>query len=164
MQLYFLFCLMVVTLAAGGLPFFFLIVYLFIFIERAREGEGERGKHPCVRETSIGYLPHIPNFGLGAQHRHNQTGDLQAGAQPTEPHQPGCCRWISEGGRPWSHSHGTVCTSYYAALSCFCSQDQRAHSFNILIKYLSSTLGLAHLFSLSIITQVISLMAHSINC
>ena len=39
---------------------FFLRFSSFIF----REGrEGERGKHPCARETLIGCLPHVPNQG-----------------------------------------------------------------------------------------------------
>ena len=40
--------------------------YLFIFRERGREGE----EHRCVRETSIGCLPHMPQPGTGPQPRY----------------------------------------------------------------------------------------------
>ena len=35
--------------------------YLFIIIERGRGWEREGETHPCVRDTSIGYLSHTPN-------------------------------------------------------------------------------------------------------
>ena len=73
--------------------YFLFIIFLKDFIFRERGREGERG-----RETSMcGCLSHAPNWGTRSATQAcaltgNQTGDpfgSQAGAQFTEPHQPG---------------------------------------------------------------------------
>ena len=59
------------------------------------KGRGE--KHQCVSEMLTGCLLHTPNQGPGPQSRHDcldwesnqRSFPRQAGAQPTEPHQPG---------------------------------------------------------------------------
>ena len=60
------------------------------------EGEREGEKHQCVRDTLIGSLSHVPNWGLGCNpgmhpdcESNQQLFGLQTGAQSTEPHQPG---------------------------------------------------------------------------
>ena len=76
--------------------FFFLRFYLFIFRERAREGEREGETHWCSRETSV-CASHMPptkdlarNPGTGPDWELNQQCfDLRNNAQPTEPHQSG---------------------------------------------------------------------------
>ena len=54
------------------------------------EGEREGEEHQRTKETSIGCLSHVPNWGPGQQPRHVPwLGlSLQAGSQSTEPHQP----------------------------------------------------------------------------
>ena len=78
------------------LSFFFLKIYLFTFRERGREGEREGEKQQCARDTLMGCLLHAPTGDLA--HNLGTCPDLesncrplgsQAGAQPTEPHQPG---------------------------------------------------------------------------
>ena len=75
---------------------FFLKIYLFTFRERGREGEREGEKQQCARDTLMGCLLHAPTGDLA--HNLGTCPDLesncrplgsQAGAQPTEPHQPG---------------------------------------------------------------------------
>ena len=67
----------------------------FIFRER-REGEKVREKHRCVRETSIVCLLFTPKWGSARnpgmcpdRELNQRPFRLQAGAQFTEPHQPG---------------------------------------------------------------------------
>ena len=47
-------------------------IYIYLFIFRARGGEAEREgeKHQCARDTLIGCLLNVPNWGLGLQPRH----------------------------------------------------------------------------------------------
>ena len=64
-----------------GISFFFKKFCLFLFIERGREGE-VASHMPSTRN-----LAHNP--GMCPEWESNQQSlDLQAGAQPTEPHQP----------------------------------------------------------------------------
>ena len=44
--------------------FFFLKAFIYLFLERGREGQREGKKHLCVREISISYLLQAPN-GVG---------------------------------------------------------------------------------------------------
>ena len=64
---------------------------LFIFRQRGREGEREEEKHQCVVAscmTTTGDLAHNP--GMCPDWESNQQPfSSQAGAQSTEPHQPG---------------------------------------------------------------------------
>ena len=60
-----------------------------------REGETVGEKHQYVRDTSTGCLSQALNQGLGLQpgmcpdwEWNRQPFGLQAGAQPTKPHQP----------------------------------------------------------------------------
>ena len=46
-----------------------LIIYLFIFRERGKEGEGQGEKHSCARETWMDCLSHDPNWGHGLKSR-----------------------------------------------------------------------------------------------
>ena len=56
-------------------------------MERGREGEREKEKHHCVVAS---HMDLAPNPGMCADCESNQRPfDSQAGAQPTEPHQPG---------------------------------------------------------------------------
>ena len=48
----------------------YFLKILFIYIQRDEKGEREGEKHPCVRETSIAWLSHTPNWGPGPQPRH----------------------------------------------------------------------------------------------
>nr|KAF6460597.1 hypothetical protein HJG59_011507 [Molossus molossus] len=45
--------------------FFFMLTreYLFIYLQIGREGERERKKHQCKRDTLTGCLPHDPDQG-----------------------------------------------------------------------------------------------------
>ena len=69
----------------------FLKKYLLIFRESGREGERDEEKHHCVvasRKPTTGDLAHNP--GMGPDWESNQWPfGLQAGAQSTEPRQPG---------------------------------------------------------------------------
>ena len=75
----------------------FLRFYLFTFRERGREGEREGEKNRCVRDTSIGCLPYAPDWGSAPTspcmcpdwELNGWPFGSQAGAQCTEPHQPG---------------------------------------------------------------------------
>ena len=72
----------------SGNFFFFLRFYLFIFREREREGEREGEKHQCV-VASQAPPTGVRNPGIYPDWESNwQPFGLQAGAQPTEPHQP----------------------------------------------------------------------------
>ena len=70
--------------------FFLHFIYLF-FRERGREEERERKKHQCVvasHTSPTGDLAHNP--GMCPDWESNQWPfGSQAGAQSTEPHQPG---------------------------------------------------------------------------
>ena len=76
--------------------FYFFKDLIYLFSERG-EGRGKEGeKHRCERATSISCLLLTPNWGPGPQHKHVLRQGLkqwafgsQAGAQSTEPHQPG---------------------------------------------------------------------------
>ena len=50
--------------------FTFLKMILFIFRDKGRKGKREGEKHWCVRDTLIGCLLHISNWGPGPQPRH----------------------------------------------------------------------------------------------
>ena len=67
------------------------IIYLFIFRQMGREGERQGEKHQCVVASHVpptGDLAHNP--GMCPDWESNpRTFGLQAGAQSTEPHQPG---------------------------------------------------------------------------
>ena len=69
----------------------FIRFYLFIFRERGRERERAGEKHQCVVTSHVpptGNLAH--NSGMSPDWESNQQPfGLQAGAQSTEPHQPG---------------------------------------------------------------------------
>ena len=69
---------------------FFFKIY-FIFREREREGEREGEKHQCVvasHEPPTGDLACNPGMCPDWESNQQHSG-LQAGAQLTEPHQPG---------------------------------------------------------------------------
>ena len=60
-----------------------------------KEGEREGEKHQCVAAShapSTGDLAHNPGL-CHDQERNLRPIGLQAGAQPTEPHQPGQIIW-----------------------------------------------------------------------
>ena len=68
-----------------------IFLHLFIYFYREREGEREGEKHQCVVASSMS-----PQQGPGLQLRHVldwesnwQPLSSQAGAQSTDPHQPG---------------------------------------------------------------------------
>ena len=50
--------------------FCIFVKILFIFRERGKEGERQRKKHRCERETLIGCLAHASNMGPGLQLSH----------------------------------------------------------------------------------------------
>ena len=70
---------------------FFFLDFIYLFLERRREGEWEGEKHQCV------VAPHTPRAGDLAHNPgtypdwewNRRPLDLQAGTQSTEPHQPG---------------------------------------------------------------------------
>ena len=71
----------------------YLVIYLFIylFLERGREGEREGKKPQCVVASytlPTGGLAHNPGM-CPAWELNQRPFGLQAGAQSTEPHQPG---------------------------------------------------------------------------
>ena len=79
-----------------ALFFLFFKDFIYLFSEREKGGrEGE--KHPCVRDTATGCLLHTPPTGdLACNPGMYPDGESnlwpfgsQAGAQSTEPHQPG---------------------------------------------------------------------------
>ena len=55
---------------------FFKRFYLFIFRERAREEEGEGGKHQCEKEHQLPASRTPPARGLACAPTGNGTGDL----------------------------------------------------------------------------------------
>ena len=67
------------------------ILFIYLFLERGREGEREGEKYQCVvafHMPPTGDLPHNP--GMCADRESNQQLiGLQASTQSTEPHQPG---------------------------------------------------------------------------
>ena len=70
---------------------FFFRFYLFIFRERRREGEREGEKQQCVvasRTPPTGDPAHNPGMCPDWELNQQPFGS-QAGAQSTEPHQPG---------------------------------------------------------------------------
>ena len=70
--------------------FFFLRFYLFIFIERGREGEREEEKHTCVViscTSPTGDPARNPGMCPDWESNWRHFG-LQTGTQSTEPHQP----------------------------------------------------------------------------
>ena len=74
---------------------FFKDFISFIFRERGREGEREGEKHQCVVASHVpptGDLAHNPGMCPDWEWNRRPFGS-QAGAQSTEPHQPGrlCC-------------------------------------------------------------------------
>ena len=78
----------------SGAPFL-KKMYLFIFRHRRREGEREGEKHQCVaacRASPGGHPAHNPGMCPDWESNQQPVG-LQAGAQSTEPHQPGL--WVS---------------------------------------------------------------------
>ena len=48
---------------------FVFLDFIYLFLEKGREGEREGEKQRCVRETSIGCLWHTPDWGPGLQPR-----------------------------------------------------------------------------------------------
>ena len=71
--------------------FVFLIIYLFIFRQRGREGKKEGEKHQCVvasHKPPTGGLACNPGTCPDWELNPRSFG-LQTGAQSTEPHQPG---------------------------------------------------------------------------
>ena len=70
---------------------YFKIFYLFIFRERGREGEREGEKQQSVVASCVPPTGDLAcNLGLCPDWESNQESfDSQAGAQSTEPHQPG---------------------------------------------------------------------------
>ena len=75
------------------LSLFFKRFYLFIylFLERGRQGESEGEKHQCVVASCVsptGYVAHNPGMCPDCELNRRLFG-LQAGAQSTEAHQPG---------------------------------------------------------------------------
>ena len=69
------------TFALPSLFLKILFYFLFILKERGREGEREAEKHPCVRETLIGFLSHTSRPGSRPKTQSwaltgNRTGDL----------------------------------------------------------------------------------------
>ena len=49
---------------------YFLKDFIYLFLDRGREGEREGEKHWCARDTSTSCLSHGPNWGPGWQPRH----------------------------------------------------------------------------------------------
>ena len=72
---------------------FFKKYFIYLFLEREREGEREGNKHQCVVASlapPTGDLAH--NTGMCPDWELNQQPlDSQSNAQSTEPHQPGLC-------------------------------------------------------------------------
>ena len=69
----------------------FLFLSLFIFRQKGREGEREGGKHQCVvasHALPTGDLAYNPGMCPGWE-SNQWPFDSQAGAQTTDPHQPG---------------------------------------------------------------------------
>ena len=70
--------------------------FIYLFLERKREGEREEEKHQCVRDTLIGFLSHTPTGDLAHnqvmcpdRESNQQPFISQAGTQSTEPYLPG---------------------------------------------------------------------------
>ena len=76
---------------------FFLKIYFLIFRQRGREGKRKVEKHQCVvasRVCPTGDLAHNPGM-CPAWESNQQPSGLQAGAQSTEPHQPGLILFLT---------------------------------------------------------------------
>ena len=69
----------------------FLYDFIYLFLERGREGEREEEKHQCVvasHAPPTGVLAHNPGMWSDWELNWQHFG-FQAGAQSTEPHKPG---------------------------------------------------------------------------
>ena len=71
--------------------FFYLLLRINLFLERGREGEREGEKHQCLDASPAPSTRDLVcNPGMCPDWESNQRPfGLQAGAQSTEPHQPG---------------------------------------------------------------------------
>ena len=70
---------------------FILKYFIYLFLERGREGEREGEKHQCVvasRAPPTGFLAHNPGTCPDGELNQQLFGS-QVCAQSTEPHQPG---------------------------------------------------------------------------
>ena len=77
--------------AANSTIFFKKKDFIYLFLERGREGEGEREKHQCVvgsHAPPTGVLACNPGMYPDWESNQQPFGS-QAGAQSAEPHQPG---------------------------------------------------------------------------
>ena len=74
----------------------FLNIFIYLFLERGREGEREGEKHQCAVASHV--PPHgdlARNPGVYPDWESNQQHfGLKAGTQSTEPHQPGLKSYI----------------------------------------------------------------------
>ena len=71
--------------------FFFPLDFIYLFLEKVREGEGAGGKHQCMVAFCMpppGTWPTTQAYALDGELNRQPFG-LQAGTQSTEPHQPG---------------------------------------------------------------------------
>ena len=79
-------------LSQKAVPFFLIkILFIYLFLERGREGEREGEKHQCVvasHTPPTGDLAHNPGMCPDWELNWRPFGS-QASAQSTEPHQPG---------------------------------------------------------------------------
>ena len=85
----FVFCIFIVM--------YFLKDFVYLFLERGREGERERKKHQCVVASQVpptGDLAYNPGMCPDWEQNQQPFGS-QAGTQSTEPYQPGPLSYIS---------------------------------------------------------------------
>ena len=70
---------------------FFLSFFIYVLLERGREGEREEERHQCAIASHVSRTEDlVHNPGMCPDWESNQRPfDSQAGTQSTEPHQPG---------------------------------------------------------------------------